>query len=466
MGKNSVARIYEQNIIFTLIEDIQMHIKDLVGKKVGIWGFGIVGKSAVTYLKDKAHLSVLDKRQLNAQEQATLGNFNITLYGQDSLEHFLQSHDFIIPSAGIDLRPFERYRSKWISELDIFGSHFKKPIIAITGTVGKTTTTHFLAHVLTTAGMKVACAGNIGTGLFDIIDKSDDYDIAVIEVSSFQLELCRTFAPHYALWTNFYPNHLDRHSSIDEYLQAKLRILAHQSSSQFSIIPLELAPHASENKSSTTYFSTTQPNKEIAHPILYIHEQFLFKKTRNKHEKIINIDGLGLFPETLILIAQVVHALHIPLSIIHQSMMTWKPYEHRLEKVTTINGIDFYNDSKSTIMEATVAAIKALAHKPTILLLGGLSKGVDRTIYFEQLKNIKAIICFGAEANQLCSALQQINITCYATSSLEQAVECAIAQAKAGDNILLSPGGSSYDLFKNYEERGRRFKELVFAKSH
>src|SRR5579885_1682266 len=163
---------------------------DFSHKKIGIWGFGIVGKAALPYLASaQAHITVMDKRSLSAEELNQLTTHNAQFITQDHIHQFLSEHDLILPSPGIDLRPYTQWNHKWIGELDIFYTFWKKPIIAITGTVGKTTTTHILAHVLSKAGKKVALGGNIGTGMLNLL-KQTDADYAVLEISSFQLELC------------------------------------------------------------------------------------------------------------------------------------------------------------------------------------------------------------------------------------------------------------------------------------
>ena len=202
-----------------------------MNKKIGIWGLGIVGKSAVRYFHQKKYtLEVLDKREPTAQEQEFLAQLHVPWYTQDQLIPFLERNDAILPSCGIDLRPYAKFEHKWLSELDLFGKECSKPIIAITGSVGKTTVTHLLSQLIAANGKKVFTGGNIGVGLLESIDAANQADIIVLEVSSFQLERCKSFAPHCAITTNIFANHLDRHGTFEDYVNSKMKIVGNDPS--------------------------------------------------------------------------------------------------------------------------------------------------------------------------------------------------------------------------------------------
>jgi UDP-N-acetylmuramoylalanine--D-glutamate ligase len=439
---------------------------DFTNKKIGIWGFGIVGKAALPYLKKSgATLTLFDRRPLNLEEQALANQWNATI--ESNLESFLSNNDLILPSPGVDLRAYQQYAHKWISELDIFATHFKKPIIAITGTVGKTSTTKLIAHLLQSAGKKVAMGGNVGIGILDLLATADTVDIAVVEVSSFQLELCKKFAPHIALWTNLYENHLDRHGTMADYQAAKAKIFAHQSVHDYSILPLNLAG-VTRPKTKTIYFSLERPKSAVSLSsngmLIYVDGQNIIKKTSAREEKIVSLEQLNTttFLENSIAAIATLLAAQVPTDSLVTAINNFSTQEHRLEKIAVDCPIDIYNDSKSTITQATVAAVKKLQGKPIILLVGGLSKGVDRSPLFEQLQSlVSRTICFGTEADNLHAASSAHHIPSTAVSTLEEAVALAFTYATPGDQILFSPAGSSYDLFKNFEDRGNRFKQLV-----
>ena len=193
-------------------------------KHFGIWGFGKVGKAAIAYLYAQGYqIGIMDKRKPTPQEQTYLQEKNIAWYSEDKQESFFYSHEFIIPSPGINISAacYATHRNKWLTELDFFNTAFTKPIVAITGSIGKTSTTHILNQLFKIVSIPIATGGNIGIPTFDLINQQNTVDYALLEVSSFQLNYCKNFAPTLAIWTNFHPNHLDHHGSEHNYFLAK-----------------------------------------------------------------------------------------------------------------------------------------------------------------------------------------------------------------------------------------------------
>lgn len=443
---------------------------NLINKKIGIWGFGIVGKAALRYFtQQKIPTTIFAAQELSAQEKNLIMASQSNLWTQE-VTTFLQNHDFVIPSPGIDLRDFSDYKRKFITELDILSSAITKKTIAITGTVGKTSITHLLSTLIQN-NKKVLTGGNIGIGMLELLHNQDQAEIIVLELSSFQLEYNRFFAPDLAIWTNFYPNHLDRHTTLDDYFDAKYKIIEYQKENQQALIPLNLAEKIqakNKHRSIIHYFSPQKPSSKQLDflsqngSIFWLSDVALVQSSKTETKTVF---PLHKFPQNsfienwmIIIAALSLHA--IPLISLSHTIITLP--EHRIEKIITHRGIDFYNDSKSTIMESTHAAVEKLQGKPIIVLVGGLSKGIDRSAALASLKNkIKFIIFFGSEAELLHQAAQKHKISSYAFSTLEESVHHVLHTAQAGDQVLLSPGGSSYDLFHNYEERGKRFKELV-----
>jgi UDP-N-acetylmuramoylalanine--D-glutamate ligase len=385
-------------------------------KIVGIWGFGRVGQSVANFCTQKgAKIIVWNDSPL----------ISCPYPQASSLDHLFTQCDTIVPSPGVDITPYlDRCPDKWLMELDIFQHYFTKKIVAITGTLGKTTVTTLLTQSLKDHGLRAIAAGNIGLPCLDIIQIQDQLDFAVLEVSSFQLEHCVSFAPDLALWTNFFPNHLDRHKTLDAYFLAKLSLLKNQTASQAAIVPIDIqdALKPYNLKTSIHYFSESG-----------------FKL----NQKIVEA------------------ALKIITGIEHPQVSTCS-LEHRLEPVTTINNIQFINDSKSTTPQSTLAALQAVSGKRIILFLGGLSKGVDRSslIYALPKTNI-IVLCFGKESVALHNVCAAQHIISYAYPTLEEAFKQCTTLMEPGDCILFSPSGSSYDLFENYEDRGRHFKQHV-----
>lgn len=414
----------------------------LSGKAIGIWGYGIGGKATAEFVASHgAHVVIFDERPLTPQEQQRLTELNAHIC--TSRDAFFEQSELIIPSAGIDLRSYHTRKNQFITELDLFSLFFTKPIIAITGSLGKTTTTTLIATLLQRAGKRVLIGGNIGIGMCDLIAQQENVDFAVLEVSSFQLEACQYFHPHGAVWTNFYPNHLDRHASMDEYFAAKSKILANQQQADWIILPdsvYEKLLTVGPIKSRTILIPAQTPPEW---------EAFIARQAG--------------FVSNWVVALSVLQALGISLDAQQDTIDC--VIEHRLEPVATLNGVTFYNDSKSTITQATLAAVARCAPCPVVLLLGGLSKGVDRQPLVKALigTSVSHVICFGAESEKLAGWLQQEDIPHSICAHFDEIVIMAYTYAKQnGGAVLLSPGGSSFDLFKNYQERGTRFKELVF----
>ncbi len=403
----------------------------ILNKIIGIWGYGIVGQAATQFLLSHgAQIIVYDNNSVSVPS-----NVRVAV----SLDQLFAESEAILPSPGIDIRNYKnQYQGEWIAELDLFQQFFHKPIIAIAGSVGKTTVTHLLAHMLKQAGWRVEAAGNIGVPALSMIEKQNQLDAIVLEVSSFQLEHTQSFAPDLAIWTNLYPNHLDRHTTMQAYFYAKYQLIKYQTEQQHALIPLTLQKEilAQYPKSSLICFSdhdVLSSKEEPPQDILPI----------NWHIVCTALKLLNVKPQPL--------QQHTPLS-------------HRIEKVAMVNGITFYNDSKSTTPNSTLAAVQRMQAARTILFLGGLGKGIDRTGLIKALATHAIfVICFGAEAQILktyCDTYALDSISC---TTLEQAFDFCMTIAQPNDCVLFSPAGTSFDLFKNYQERGNCFKQLVHA---
>lgn len=461
---------------------------NLKNKRVGIWGYGVVGRSTLRYLAQQTdQIGVYDQKELSPEQQQEITAAGAKLYKPEELDQFLSDHEYLIPSGGIDLRAsllrqgsggqVKAFRAKILSEFDLFCDAWHKPLIGITGTVGKTSVTHLISALLQAHGHPVATGGNIGVGLFDLLAGQSNSDYAVLELSSYQLDLCTSSAPDLAIITNLHPNHLDRHGSIEAYQSAKGKIFALQTAQQKAIAPLELlgwlrtlTPHKtytwfSDHKPTDQEFAQLTPQEQL----YFIDEGKVWVITKESTKVVDLTNAVCLaqtpslsFPINWAIIYAAFKALEIPLNTKHIETLSLP--DHRFACIATHNNISFYNDSKSTVLEATIAAVQQLNGKPIILFLGGLSKGVDRASALAQLKSysIKHVICFGQEADTLAQACAQNAISASSYPTLESAFnECTRTIAASGDHVLFSPAGASFDLFSSYKARGQRFKELV-----
>jgi UDP-N-acetylmuramoylalanine--D-glutamate ligase len=445
-------------------------------KNIGIWGFGVVGKAAAQYLCNTcSHLEILDSREPTAEEQNTIVQLNASwTQAKDSsaIEAFITQNDFIIVSPGIDTRQYTQFSDKFIAEFDLFQSSYTQQIVAITGSVGKTTITHLLSHIIRSYNARWWTGGNIGNSVLDALAIQDQTSGAIIEASSFQLDQCKTFAPDLAIITNIYPNHLDRHGTFDAYIQAKAKIFAHQNEEQTALIPITLKEtlDLKNIRSSIHFFSQTKPEQSLLQQlpstsiVFYIEDNIIKAYNDGTSITLVNIEALPSisFLENWLIICAVLFISQLPVDNLKELVTNVALPEHRLELAATINGIDFYNDSKGTTTAATLAAVNKLKNRPIILILGGIGKGVNRTDFIKELKpTVKAIVCFGKEREALATACQSCNIPYDVTINLEQAIDACITLASSGDQIVFSPSGTSFDQFKNYEERGTYFKECI-----
>jgi UDP-N-acetylmuramoylalanine--D-glutamate ligase len=422
---------------------------------IGIWGFGRVGKSAASFFHHRnARVIVYDDNQ-------TL-SANSPYLTVPSREALFNSTDYILPSPGIDTHHYRAlYQGTWLCELDIFQQYFKKPVIAITGSVGKTTVTHILANLLQQYGIRALAAGNIGTPMLDLIDQQDLLDMIVLELSSFQLEYAVNFAPQLAIITNVYPNHLDRHGTMEEYLAAKMPIFKHQTRQQWALIPHSLqsliTPY--QLQSTITFFAKECPQTTVAHSLFcYDGKKNILHHHQSSNAILLDHFPSMTFPENWLIIWTALNVLGIS----YKQTNSIASLEHRLEKVTEINGVIFYNDSKSTTPTSTLAALEQFKDKRMVLFLGGLNKGIDRAPLIQALTRYNVqIVSFGKEATAIKALCDSCCLAAHDFATLEQAFQSSTHLFTQTDCVLFSPSGSSYDLFADYQERGTVFKNLV-----
>lgn len=438
-------------------------------KKIGIWGFGIVGKSALTFFDTQKvkSIQILDTQEITTPQTTTPITF--LLQNDQSIKHFLDNNDYILPSPGIKLHVYTQYTDKFINELDLFQKFTDYKTIAITGTIGKTTITTTLEHIFKKIYPDTIAAGNIGNPMLSLIsEQSVNACPIILELSSFQLQQSKSFSPNFAIITNFFPNHLDHHQSIEEYFDAKCNILKHQTDEQKALIPLDLLQKITKKinlNKNWIFFSYTKPTDTNYHnKIYYLENRIIYKQEHNKTEQIFDCSTLPAvtFDQNWLIIIATCYEQNIPLTTISLHAQGIKLPAHRLQKIASVNGSNFYNDSKSTVWQATWQAVQSIGEQPIKLFLGGLSKGADRTPLIQalQTKNI-TVYAFGKESQDIGKLCTQFSIPHEQHQTLDSAFKSCTANLNIPHEILFSPGGSSFDLFENYQTRGDYFIKLV-----
>ncbi len=353
-----------------------------------------------------------------------------------------------------------------ISEIEFAAQFTSADIIGITGSNGKTTTTMMTNHILNQAKFDVVMGGNIGDSFAGLIHKDPDY--FVLELSSFQLDGIINFRPHIAVLTNITPDHLDRYANkFENYIASKFRIILNQTKQDYLI-------YDADDEVISTYLQT--------HPIQSTLVPFSLTKTLaqgtylNEKEIIIKlIKEENIMPTTNLALegkhniknamaaATVAHLLKIRKETIRESLECFQGAEHRLEHVLKINKVQYINDSKATNVNATYFALESMS-APTVWIVGGVDKGNDYSALFPFVnEKVKAIICLGKDNEVLFQNFEQMVDIIVETQYMSEAVKIAYNIATAGENVLLSPACASFDLFKNYEDRGHQFKSAVRA---
>ncbi|MDE6357662.1 MAG: UDP-N-acetylmuramoyl-L-alanine--D-glutamate ligase, partial [Eubacteriales bacterium] len=340
----------------------------------------------------------------------------------------------------------------------------KAPIIAITGTNGKTTTTTLVYEIINSY-KKAYIVGNIGIPFTEKALDMKKEDIAVAEISSFQLETIKNFKPKVSAVLNISPDHLNRHKTMENYILAKERIFENQTDSDFLILNYEdkiCKEMANKTKANVLYFSS---EREILNGA-YLKNDYIHIKCFGKNEKFININNLKILGihniENAMASILMAMAMEIPLEIIKQGLINFNAVEHRIEFVCTKNGVDYYNDSKGTNTDASIKAILAMK-KPIYLIAGGYDKNADFKEWIKTFENrVKKLILIGEVKEKIAKECKELNFEKFEMAdNIEIAVKICYENAKDGECVLLSPACASWDMFKDYEERGNLFKEYI-----
>lgn len=375
--------------------------------------------------------------------------------------------DLIVMSPGISSRltPVELARSSGVpvwSEIELAWCFLRGKLVAITGSNGKTTTTSLVSHILRTAGTSTLTGGNIGVPLLSLVESTTDSTITVAEVSSFQLEAIEKFRSDIGILLNLTPDHLDRHASFEEYAAAKMRLFENQLDRDFAVLNAD-DPEVTKRMPTGPHIFWFSRRKRVAQGAFLEGNQIMIRHGDSDlvvgRRDEISLRGEHNLENVLAACAAAFLAGAAPVDIA-AGMKTFRGVEHRLELVGEIGGVEFYNDSKATNVDAALKAIEAFAG-PLIVILGGTDKGSPYTPLKEPLRRrARRVILIGAAAEKIASDLGN-GISIFQAGTLDRAVQAAKEQAQPGDVVLLAPACSSFDQFENYEHRGRVFKHLV-----
>ena len=446
---------------------------ELKGKKVLVVGLGKSGLAAAIFLRRRgAQVTVSDIRSAEALAKdipALLEEgINVEAGGHGLLT--FRRQDLIVVSPGVPLDTPELAQAKSfgrpiIGELELAARFLKGKILAVTGSNGKTTTTSLLGEILEKAGIATLVGGNIGVPVVALIDDSSDATWSVLEVSSFQLESTEQFHPAIAVILNITPDHLDRHGNFENYALAKERIFAAQDENDFVVLNADnvrAAAAAKRSKAQVYWFSLEHTVEQGA----WVEGgEILFRSAKDAAPETVM--PLGKIPlkgehnvENVLAAVCAARLAGAPVEAVSSGVEQFKAVEHRLEYVATLNGVEVYNDSKATNVDATAKAIAAFPGN-IHLILGGKDKNSDYTELSDLLRSrVKAVYTIGSAAAKIESQLRGV-VTIHSCETLEKAVSAIAAAAHPGDVVLLAPACSSFDQFESYEHRGRVFKELV-----
>ncbi len=440
-------------------------------KKLVVLGAGESGVgTAILGKKEGYDVFVSDKGKITKEYKQVLINFDIQWEEQQHTESKIFDADVVMKSPGIpdNARLIIGLKSKKIpvlSEIEFASEFTSAVIVGITGSNGKTTTTMLTHYVLDNGGLSVNMGGNIGDSFAKQVAENNAPHY-VLELSSFQLDGIREFAPHIAVLTNITPDHLDRYEyQFDKYIASKFRITMNQTADDYFIYDADdevIIKHLDEHPVRSRLLPFSLKKKVVNGAYL---EGEHINITIDNNKFIMPTSELALQGnhnvKNAMAAAMVAHLLKIRKTTIRESLENFHGVEHRLENVLKINNVQYINDSKATNVNATFYALDAMT-SATVWIVGGVDKGNDYTeLYSLVNEKVKAIICLGIDNTKIVNAFGNCVETIIETQSIKEAVHIAYKIAERNENVLLSPACASFDLFKNYEERGRQFKEAV-----
>ena len=443
-------------------------IKDLISflenKKILILGFGREGKSTYNYIRKylndkKIYIADMQEDLLDKNEFLKKDNNIECICGKEYLNG-LENYDIIIKTPGIAFVNMDitSFKDKIKSQLDLFLEFYDNKTIGVTGTKGKSTTSSLIYSVLKDQDKNVLLLGNIGNPIFDYIDEINQDTYIVIEMSSHQLEFTNN-SPNISIITNLFPEHLDHYNSYDDYVEAKFNIFKFQKENDYFLYDYDNSELKERIKHTNSIQYKVSFNEEDSD--IKIENNMVVIKDKEIYDINSPRNLLGDYNlKNIMFVLGVSDILNLDMNKAMKTISEFKTLKHRLEFIGQIDGVKYYDNSIATIPVATEEAIKALKDVDT-LIIGGMDRGIDYSEFAEFLDkcDVKNIICMPDTGHKIAEMMKTNK--CIIVNTLEEAVEEASIKTEKGKSCLLSPAAASYGFFKNFEEKGDKFKELV-----
>ena len=440
-------------------------IDELSGKAVAILGFGIEGRSAYNFIRrySNMRLTILDKNNVYESNDYLKDDSNVeVIYGDTYLDN-LDKYDLVIKSPGVITLGLDLTNVHFTSQLELLLKYNRKNVIGITATKGKSTTTTLTYEVIKACGKKVLLVGNIGTAIFDEIEKMDDDTLVVVEMAALQLEFVDV-SPHIAAIINLYEDHLDHAGTIEHYHANKLNIFKYQNNNNYSIYCKDIEPlnsYIDDRYKGIKYgINFNIDNSLNTTSIIDEYVTLNGEKIYNINDKRLIVGDHNL--RNIMIVLTIAKILNLDMKIVVDTINNFKGLEHRLEYVGIYNGITYYNDSIATIPSATINALQALKKVDT-LIFGGMDRGIDYSelvSYFNE-GHVRNLICMPTTGYKIGDEVNNSDVNVYKVELMEDAVKLAKEITSKGSICLLSPAAASYEYFKNFKEKGNTFKNLV-----
>lgn len=440
---------------------------NLEGKRILVLGLARTGRECAQFLARHGATAVVSDLRPESElkeEMQALSGLPVEYHLGGENPNWLHGVDLVIPSPGVPaenilLREAQARSISILSEIEIAYRFLNAPLVGITGTNGKSTTTTLIGEIFTANGTKVFVGGNLGAPLIGFA--ADRWEWGVAEISSFQLEWVEAFRPKIAVLLNLTEDHLDRYADFAAYCRAKERIFAAQKNDDVAVLNRD-DPLVWEMRKRIAARVVSFGFSEAREGVFATADEIIWRDA-SKEEKFplrrVKIQGVHNVENMMAAIA-VTKTEAIGRDVIQKSLEAFSGLEHRLEFVREINGVRYYNDSKGTNVGAVAKSLASFS-APVILLAGGVDKGGDYAPLGDEIKRkVRRLVLFGAAKNRIAKALGGFTET-VSVDSLDAAVRDAAERARPGDVVLLSPACSSFDMFKNYAERGKAFKNLV-----